>query len=60
MDYVMGHAKDKTMSTPQLRNLLRKDGVRITKFRSPTRGTARVKVVGTDWMCWVTVVDPQL
>ena len=55
----MGQAKDKLLSTPELRKLLEKDGVKVRRFFSVGRGRARVEVVGPDWVCWVTAVDPE-
>ncbi len=53
----MGQAKDKVLSTSELRKLLEHDGVKVGRFFSVRRDRARVEIVGPDWVCWVTVLD---
>ena len=55
----MVQAKDKLLSTQELRKLLEHDGVRVGTFLSVGRGRGRLEVLGPDWVCWVTVVDPE-
>ena len=55
----MSHAKDKLISTPELQKLLEHDGVKVGPFLWVGPDRARVEVVGPDWVCWVTVVDPE-
>jgi hypothetical protein len=58
MNQWMGQPKEKTMSTAELHKLCEKDGVRAGKFFSVAPRQARMEIVGPDWVCWVTVVDP--
>ena len=55
----MLQAKDKLLSPPELRKLLENDGVKVGTLLSLGPDRARVEVVGPDWVCWVTVVDPE-